>query len=138
MNPLELFYRQIASFQFSEYLEIVNIKKFRIALTKIRVSSHRLEIEMGRWARPERIEFYDRRCKLCNKLEDEFHFVLECPLYDDFRKQYIGQYYFRRPSMFEFIKLVSSKRKSQVKNLATFIFKAFIARNKYLYLRLNT
>ena len=43
-----VFYRQIASFQSSEYLEIVNIKKFRIALTKLRVSSQRLEIEMGR------------------------------------------------------------------------------------------
>ena len=43
-------YRQIASFQLSEYLEIVNIKKFRITLTELRVSSHRLEIEMGRWA----------------------------------------------------------------------------------------
>ena len=39
--------------------------------------------------------------------------------------------------MFKFIKLVSSKRKSQVKNLATFIFKAFIARNEYLYLRFS-
>ena len=48
MNPLELFYRQIATFWFSDYLEIVNIKKFRIASTKLRVSSHRLEIEMGR------------------------------------------------------------------------------------------
>ena len=25
---------------------------------------------MGRWARPERIEFDDRKCKLCNKIED--------------------------------------------------------------------
>ena len=50
------------------------------------MSPHRLEIEMGRWARPERIEFDDRKCKLCKKLEDEFHFVLECPLYDDIRK----------------------------------------------------
>ena len=70
----------------SEYLEIVNIKKFKIALAKLRVSSHRLEIEMGRLARPERIEFDDPKCKLCNKLEDEFHFVLECPLYNDIRK----------------------------------------------------
>ena len=94
------------------------------------MSSHRLEIEMGRWAKPERIEFDDRKCKLCNKLEDEFHVVLECPLYDDIRKQYIGHYYFRRLSMFRFIELVSSKRKSQVKNLATFISEAFIARNE--------
>ena len=92
---------------------------------------------MGRWARPERIEFDDRKCKLYNKLEDEFHFVLECPRYDDIRKKYISHYYLRRPSMFKFIELVSSKRKSHVKNLATFIFKAFIARNEYLYLHLN-
>ena len=32
------------------------MKKFRIALTKLRVSSQRLEIEMDRWERPERIE----------------------------------------------------------------------------------
>ena len=63
--------------------------------------------------------------------------MLECPLTDDIRKKYISHYYFRRPSMFKFIELVSSKRKSHVKNLATFIFKAFIARNEYLYLRLN-
>ena len=61
MNPLELFfYRQIASFQSSEYLEIVNIKKFRKALAKLRVSSYRLEIEIGRRVRPERIEFDNR------------------------------------------------------------------------------
>ena len=58
--------------------------------------------------------------------------MLECPLYDD-RKQYIDHYYFRRPSMLKFIELVPSRRKSQVKNLATFIFKAFIARNEYPY-----
>ena len=64
-------------------------------------------------------------------------FWLECPLYDDIRKKYISHYYFRRPSMSKFIELVSSKRMSHVKNLATFIIKAFIARNEYLYLRLS-
>ena len=99
---------------------VADLVSLRIALTKLGVSSHRLEIEMGRWARPERIEFDDRKCKLCNKLEDEFHFALECPLCDDSRKQYIGHYYFRRLSMFKFIELVSSKRKSQVKNPCNF------------------
>ena len=91
----------------SEYLEIVNIKKFKIALAKLRVSSHRLEIEMGRLARPERIEFDDPKCKLCNKLEDEFHFVLECPLYNDIRKKYISYYYFRRPSIMPCLNLLN-------------------------------
>ena len=29
-----------------------------------------------------------RKCKECNKLEDEFHLLLECSLYNDLRKQY--------------------------------------------------
>ena len=45
-------YREIAIFQFQPYLEIVNVKKFRTTLSKLRTSSHRLEIEVGRWARP--------------------------------------------------------------------------------------
>ena len=105
---------------------LVNIKKFKIASTKLRGSPHRLEIEMGRWARPERIEFDDWKCKLCNKLEDEFRFVLECPLYDDIRKQYIGHYFLRRSSMFKFIEVVSSKCKSQAKNIATFILRRLL------------
>ena len=44
-----------------------------------------IDIEMGRWARPKRIEFDNRKCKLCNKLEDEINFVLECPLYNGIR-----------------------------------------------------
>ena len=49
----------LADIEESEYLDIVNSKKFRIVLTKLRVSLHRLEIEMDRWSRPERIEFDD-------------------------------------------------------------------------------
>ena len=80
-DPEFFLYRNIACFEFSDYLDIITIRKFRVALAKRRVSSHRLEVEMGRWARPERITFEDRKCKFCNKLEDEFHFLLECLLY---------------------------------------------------------
>ena len=98
------------------------------------MSSHRLEIEMGRWARPARIGVDDRKCKLYNKLEDDFHFMLECPLYNDIRKQYIGHYYLRIPSIFKFIELVSSKPNSQVKNLATFILRRLLqGMNIYIY-----
>ena len=70
----------IPDISISEYLDIVNSKKFRIVLTKLRVSSHRLEIEIGRWPRSEKNEFDNRKCKLCNNLENEFHFVFKYPL----------------------------------------------------------
>ena len=41
-------YKLFADFNFQLYLDTINIQKYRIALTKLRVSSHRLEIEVGR------------------------------------------------------------------------------------------
>lgn len=128
-----LFYRSIANFHFHQYLDIISIRKFRVALCKLRVSSHRLEVEMGRWARPERTAYEDRKCKLCNILEDEFHFLLECPLYNDIRKLYISRYYYTRPSMFKLTEILSSNNKKQIRNLATFVFKAFQERSRFLY-----
>ena len=49
-------------------------------MTKLRVASHRLEIEVGRWARPDRVPVDERKCRHCNTLEDEFHFLFECSL----------------------------------------------------------
>ena len=51
-------------------------KKIRVALIKLRVSSHRLEIEVGRWSTPNRIPIDERKCRVCDKLEDEYHFYL--------------------------------------------------------------
>ena len=42
------FYRTFSDFNFQAYLDLVNIPKFRIALSKLRVSAHILEIEAGR------------------------------------------------------------------------------------------
>ena len=52
-----------------------------------RVSAHRLEVETGRWHKPVAVPFNERKCRTClNCLEDEFHFLLECPLYHELRK----------------------------------------------------
>ena len=45
-------------------------------MTRLRLSSHKLMIERGRWLN---ILPKDRLCTLCNKLEDEFHVICECP-----------------------------------------------------------
>ena len=132
-----IFYRSIANFEFSAYLDIITVRKFRFALAKLRTSSHRLEVEMGRWARPERVAFENRKCKHCQILEDEFHFILECPLYSNIRTLYVKRYFYTRPNMFKLTELVSSNSKKQIRNLATFIFKAFEERNRILYINSN-
>ena len=74
-------------------------------ICKIRMSSHNLFVESGR---SQNIPRSERICQLCNlDIEDEFHFVLKCPVYCDLRKKYIKHYYWRRPSVFKLVQLLS-------------------------------
>ena len=73
-------YKSFAVFQLQPYLDKVNINKFSQAFSRLRMSSHRLEVESGRWVKPNAVPFDERKCVVCQKLEDEYHFVLECSL----------------------------------------------------------
>ena len=84
-----IFYKIILNFEFNFYLDLITVRKLRVALSKLRTSSHRLEIEMGRWTRPVRTPIEDRKCNHCHTLKDEYHFILECPLYSNFRTLYM-------------------------------------------------
>ena len=86
------------------------MNKFRTALAKLRLFLHRLEVETGIWARPNAIPFSERLCKVCNKLEDEYYFVLECSIYLDLRKSYVNRYYCNRPRMFKLNYLIQQTK----------------------------
>ena len=86
------FNRSIASFQYQPYLEIVNISKICNSISKLRMSSHSLEVEADRWVRFNRVPVNERNCVLCNVMEDEYHFVLECQRYIETRKKCIPKY----------------------------------------------
>ena len=98
-------YKLISDFHFKTNLDFITVRKFRYALTRLRVSSHRLQIEAGRWHKPYKIPLENRKCQLCNILEDEFHFILECSLYNDLRALYINRYYWVRPNIPKFTEL---------------------------------
>ena len=76
----------------------------------------------------------ERKCRVCNILEDEFHFIFERPVYSDLRKLYIDKYYINRPSMFKLVRLFNTDRKKQIRNLSIFIFKPFEKRNRITYI----
>ena len=67
------FVHMCESFGYKMYLNTLNVAKYRIALTRLRMSSHRLGIETGRWHKPKAIELSERKCTSCDILEDEFH-----------------------------------------------------------------
>ena len=126
------FYCTIADFSLKPYLDSINVLKFRTALARLRVSSHKLEIEAGRWARPYK-PVDERKCNFCNCREDEYHFILECRLYNHLRRKYIGRFYWARPSMFKFVELMKSSNLKIISNLSIFVYKAFVLRNNELY-----
>ena len=123
-----LFYRSISNFKYQYYLDVVTVKKFRNALARLRVGSHRLEVEVGRWNR-HRVEYAERKCRICNKLEDEYHFIFECAIYEDLRRYYIPRYYRIRPNMFKCIELLNTSNQKHINKLAAYVYKAFEARN---------
>ena len=110
-------------FEFEPYLHIIKQNKYRIALSKFRLSSHNLEIEQGRYYNIERAE---RKCKICctNLIENEYHFMLTCPLYSHLRRKYFKSYYCRWPTLTKFKSLMSTTNKCELLQIAKYIYDA--------------
>ncbi len=58
----------------------------RVNFTKLRISTHPLMVEKGRHLSPK-LPLSERLCKYCSlqEIEDEFHFVMKCTLYNSQR-----------------------------------------------------
>ena len=75
-------------YKLQDYLKFPLKKHERSQLTKLRISAHSLFIETGRYCKPI-IPKEKRFCYNCKLLvENEKHFVLYCPVYDNLRFQY--------------------------------------------------
>ena len=115
-------------FESEKYLEVIYDKKFRSALSRFRLSSHQLMIEKGRY---NNIPVDERICRFCNmnQLENEYHFLLICPLYHNLRKRYLKPYYCRWPTLNKFDTLMTSKNKQELLNLGKYLHFANKARD---------
>ncbi|XP_048575691.1 uncharacterized protein LOC5516904 isoform X3 [Nematostella vectensis] len=77
--------------KYDKEMYLVNVQniKHREELTRLRIiSCLKLEIEAGRYSRPYRSP-EERLCRQCdlNETDDEWHFLLRCPIYDNLRKE---------------------------------------------------
>lgn len=113
------------------YLHLVKNQSHRRALTKFRISAHTLAIEQGRYKNipPEK-----RICPNCNlnKVEDELHFLIECPNNEFNRNEFLKSCEEHIPNTFfnltdrnKFIWLMSNETKEIVVPLAKLIFQCF-------------
>ena len=77
-------YRKIKpAFRMEKYLDDIPKHIHRRALTALRISAHKLEIEVGRYSR-DYTPRQNRFCTLCNnagsaQTGDEFHAIMHCP-----------------------------------------------------------
>ena len=112
-----LFFREIKTDHvFSNFLDVINVKSHRIALTRLIASSHCLRVETDRWLRPKPGR-EQRLCTSCNKIGDEYHLLLECQLFVDIKK-ILPRYFWVRSSMQKRAQLLNSTNKKTLRNLA--------------------
>ena len=81
-NPILRTYAKIkTTFGIEKYVDSVRNFRYRNAITKIRTSSHSLEIEKGRHRKiGNKIPACQRLCQNYNVVEDEIHFVMDCTI----------------------------------------------------------
>ena len=112
------------------YVKYCRVPETFRALASLRLRSHRLLVETGAWCTKDKVkvDFINRLCPSCNKLEDEFHFVLECINYKAIRKKFIPRDVYKKPSMHKLVKLLGSDDILVVNRLGNYIRKAYAVR----------
>ena len=103
-------------------------------LAKIRLGCLELRIETGRYARP-RLPPESRLCQVCNeqKVEDEFHFLFECKIFEQERFLWLNKLRlavnFHQKTQEEKLDLVLNEH-TNVKLTAQYIIDIFDSRSK--------
>ena len=116
---------------FPEKYLILNLNfKVRQAIACFRCSCLPLNVEKGRHVG---ITSTERFCEVCKsrKVEDEFHFLLECPAYQELRSMYIPEDIFIHPNLCKLQQLLRSLDESIIRKLGIFLFKACQIRKEF-------
>ena len=93
-HPSTLYFQKLEFYRFlktdhisSIYLDLIRGTAGRRALVKLRISNHKLMIEIGRYNQTTKD---NRHCPFCgcNVMEDEVHFLFQCPTYSMIRNEF--------------------------------------------------
>ena len=91
------------------------------------LAANRLFIVRGRWKSIPRV---DRKCTLCNEIEDEYHVMLICPRYAVLGKKYNNKYHIVKPSMYKFVARLNVENIKEQERLAVFTKSVIKEHNK--------
>ena len=102
-------------FKFERYLNM-NDRRLRVAITRIRLSSHLFFIERGRWSRPKVVRD-NRVCDICNVVEDERHCLLVCPKFVNERRGRVPVWLNDDPSWNNFLRFLKGENEAELQML---------------------
>ena len=119
------------------HLNSVKHLRYRVAITKLRTSSHVLEIERGRYQKPK-VPRDLRLCRICNVVEDEEHFVTSCNINHGERSLLYSimtnkiPYFGTLSDNEKFLFLITSNDPQILTWFGKFLHRSFIIRNEVL------
>jgi len=135
MSKMSIYNTFKTVFTAERYIHALNVMKFRRAYSRFRCSNHQLEIELGR---RNNVFMEDRICKWCEVkdiivIEDEYHFLLRCELYDELRQKYPHLCISNDNICYDnFIRIMDSQDDNIIIDTATFIYNANVLRDNAL------
>ena len=78
------------------------------------------------------VDRQDRKCTLCNVIEDEFHCLIECPRFTNGRKGNLPECLKNNPSMFKFIHHLNTTDFDEQSRLGKLCFQIQIKHKSYI------
>jgi hypothetical protein len=125
------FYRQFKTSTMVEpYIRLELNRYIRYALTRLRFGVSDITVHRSRYSVHKDEEL---KCPLCQSpVENEVHFVLCCPAFDDLRYEFIQPKYYNNPSEFRMTLLLAAQNERTMRNFAFFLYKAFNRRKALL------
>ena len=128
MSKLKLYSMFKLNLETESYLLLDIRRDYRVALAKLRVGNHDLEIEKGRHNKKSRM---NRICKFCYlAVEDEYHVLFGCNLYGELRDRYIENEHRTPRNLYTFCNLLSSANDGCIVKLAKFAYQMFKLRKE--------
>ena len=137
-NKLRTYKTFKTTINYEPYLQVANPEK-RKAIAQFRISSHQLNIETGRFNKKNAyIPPEQRTCKYCSlsKMEDEYHFLMECPRYEPLRLKLLerimgyNQHFISYSSEEKFFWIMTNECPEIITELGTFLVAGFCQRKQ--------
>ena len=110
---------------------MLNLNRYiRYTLSRFRFGVSHIKVHRSRF----KLYNMDKlKCPLClSAVENEVHFVLCCPAFDDLRYEFIESKYFNNPCEFRLPLLLATQNERSLKNIVLFLYKAFSRRKTLL------